>query len=88
MIEPNTDVATLSESERRQLIDTLAALVLTGCGIIGLTLASRRFPMLRKWLQSSRWRMRMAIAGFTLSYNMVSRLHGEGQDTAEQAPVE
>lgn len=88
MIESNTDADTLSEAERRQLVDTLAALVLTGCGVVGLTLASRRFPVLRKWLQSSRWRMRMAIAGFSLSYNMVSRLRGEGKDTAEQAPVE
>jgi hypothetical protein len=84
----NSNQPALSEPERRQLVDTLSALVLTGCGVVGLTLASRRFPILRKWLQSSRWRMRMAIAGFTLSYNMVSRLHGEGKDTAEQAPVE
>jgi hypothetical protein len=78
----------LSEPERRQLVDTLAALALTGCGVVGLTLASRRFPILRKWLQSSRWRMRTAIAAFSLSYNLISHLHGEGKDTAEQAPVE
>jgi hypothetical protein len=77
------------EPERRQLVDTLAALALTGCGVVGLTLASRRFPILRKWLQSSRWRMRTAIAAFSLSYNLISHLHGEGKDTAEQAtPVE
>jgi hypothetical protein len=76
----------LSEPERRQLVDTLAALALTGCGVVGLTLASRRFPILRKWLQSSRWRMRTAIAAFSLSYNLISHLHGEGKDTAEQAP--
>ena len=78
----------LSESERRQLVDTLAALALTGCGVVGLTLASRQFPILRKWLQSSRWRMRMAIAGFTLAYNAISRIRGEGKDTADQASVE
>jgi hypothetical protein len=76
----------LSDPERRQLVDTLAALALTGCGVVGLTLASRRFPILRKWLQSSRWRMRMAIAAFSLSYNLISHLHGEGKDTAKQAP--
>jgi hypothetical protein len=76
----------LSETERRQLIDMLAALVLTGCGIVGMTFASRRFPALRKWLQSPRWRMRMAMAGFTLSYNAVSRLHGKEPGQAEQAP--
>jgi hypothetical protein len=78
----------------RPVATTLVALALAGCGVIGLSLAARRFPVLRRLMGSRRARMRATIAGFMLAYNAISRLQHEpledsvasGQPVQEGAP--
>jgi hypothetical protein len=76
-----------THAEKRQIGTVIGALALSGCGVVLVSRAARRVPMLRKRLQSPNWRMRLACAGFMLSYRLLSRFQaGDDSQEATETP--
>jgi hypothetical protein len=76
-----------TEAEKRQIGTAIAALALSGCGVIVVSRLALKVPLLRKRLQSRNWRMRLAGAGFMLSYRLLSRLQaGDDSQEATETP--
>lgn len=73
----------LTGAERRQLANVIAALVFSGCAVVGLSLASRRVPFVRRRLRSPQWRGRLACAMFMMCYQLLSRLPHEEAEVLE-----
>jgi hypothetical protein len=75
----------LTGSEKRQIANVIAALVFSGCTVVGLSLASRRVPFVRRRLRSPQWRGRLACAMFMACYQLLSRLP-QKEDEALEPP--
>jgi hypothetical protein len=74
----------LTSVERRQIGNVIAALVFSGCAVVGLSLASRRSSFIRRrLLRSPQWRGRMACAMFMGCYQLLSRLSPREEEAPE-----
>lgn len=81
----DANIQQLNDTERLQIGQILAALILAGLWVIVISKVALRVPVLRNRLQAPMWRARLTGAGYMACYTVISRLLGRGQPEAEPA---
>jgi len=71
--ERPADGRRITSQEMGELRAVAAAIALSLAAVCGLSVLAARVPALRQRLQSSRWRMRLAMMAFMASYNLLTR---------------